>query len=398
MVTVGDVPTAGPRPDRHGHRAAEPGPLIFGHRGAAGYRPEHTLTSYELAIRFGVDVIEPDLVITRDGVLVARHEPELSATTDVAAHPEFAGRRTTKVLDGVPTAGWFTEDFTLTELRTLRAQERIPQVRPRNTIYDGRYPVPTFQEVIDLAKRASHRYGREIGIAPEIKHPTYFREQGMPLEPPLVRALTRNGLNRAGATVWVQSFEVGNLIRLRSMLHVRLVQLLSASGAPYDFVAAGDGRTYADLVTPAGLREIARYADAMGPDKTRSFHATPQVPCSHRPAWSRTRTAPASTWCRTPSATRTLSCRSTSGTPPTRLSTATPSPNTPCSGPSASTDSSATTRTPPGRPGTSTSHPVSSPSLDEAGRCVTSVGELFTLPLRAGWEPVGTGRQRAGRA
>ena len=137
----------------------------------------------------------------------------------------------------MPTAGWFTEDFTLTELRTLRAQERIPQIRPRNTIYDGRYPVPTFQEVIDLATRATHRYGREIGIAPETKHPTYFREQGRPLEPALVRALTRSGLNRAGATVWVQSFEVGNLIGLRSMLHVHLVQLLAASGAPYDFVA-----------------------------------------------------------------------------------------------------------------------------------------------------------------
>jgi hypothetical protein len=149
--------------------------LVIGHRGAAGYRLEHTLPSYELAIRLGVDVIEPDLVITRDGVLVVRHEPELSATTDVAAHPEFAARRTTKVLDGVPTAGWFSEDFTLTELRTLRAQERIPQIRPRNTIYDGRYPVPTLQEVMDLAKRASHRYGREIGIAPEIKHPTYPR-------------------------------------------------------------------------------------------------------------------------------------------------------------------------------------------------------------------------------
>jgi glycerophosphoryl diester phosphodiesterase len=139
MVTVGGVATAAPRPDRHGHRAAAPGPLVSGHRSAAGYRPEHTLLSYELAIRLGADVIEPDLVITKDGVLLARHEPELSATTDVAAHPEFAARRTTKVLDGVPTAGWFSEDFNLTELRTLRAQERIPQIRPRNTIYDGRY-------------------------------------------------------------------------------------------------------------------------------------------------------------------------------------------------------------------------------------------------------------------
>jgi glycerophosphoryl diester phosphodiesterase len=269
MATVGGVATASPRPDRHAHQAAEPGPLVFGHRGAAGYRPEHTLPSYELAIRLGADVIEPDLVITKDGVLVARHEPELSATTDVAGHPEFAGRRTTKVVNGVLTAGWFTEDFTLAELRTLHARERIPKIRPRNTIYDGRYAVPTFQEVIDLARRASHRYGRKIGIAPETKHPTYFRELGMPLEPALVRALTRNGLNRPDANVWVQSFEVANLIRLRSMLRVHLVQLLSATGAPYDYVATGKQRTYAELVTPAGLREIARYADVIGPDKNQ---------------------------------------------------------------------------------------------------------------------------------
>jgi glycerophosphoryl diester phosphodiesterase len=249
--------------------ATEQGALVFGHRGASGYRPEHTLASYELAIRLGADVIEPDLVTTADGVLVARHEPEISATTDVAEHREFASRRTTKVLDGVPTTGWFTEDFTLGELRTLRAKERIPQIRPRNTVYDGRYRIPTFQEVIDLAERESRRHGRRIGIAPETKHPTYFRAQGKPLEPALVRTLVRNGLNRPGAPVWVQSFEVGNLVALRSVLRVHLVQLTSATGAPYDFVAGGDPRTYADLTTPAGLRQVARYADWLGPDKNQ---------------------------------------------------------------------------------------------------------------------------------
>ncbi len=247
--------------------SADRGPLVFGHRGASGYRPEHTLASYELAIRMGADVIEPDLVTTRDGVLVARHEPEISTTTDVADHPEFAARRTTKSLDGVPTTGWFTEDFTLRELRTLRAIERIPQLRPRNTLYNGRYPVPTFQEVVDLAKRASRQYGRTIGIAPETKHPTYFRALGLPLEPALVRTLVRNGLNRPGARVFVQSFEVGNLKALNQVLKVDLVQLTSATGAPYDFVVSGDPRTYADLITPAGLREVSRYADVLGPAK-----------------------------------------------------------------------------------------------------------------------------------
>jgi glycerophosphoryl diester phosphodiesterase len=186
------------------------------------------------------------------------------------------------VLDGVPTTGWFTEDFTLRELKTLRAVERIPQIRQRNTLYNGRYQIPTFQEVIDLAKRASREYHRRIGIAPETKHPTYFRRQGLPLEPALVRTLIRNGLNRPNSGVYLQSFEVSNLIALRSQLRVNLVQLTSASGAPYDFVAAGDPRTYKDLTTPAGLRQVARYADVLGPDKTqivpRDASGTSQAP------------------------------------------------------------------------------------------------------------------------
>ena len=272
-VTAAAVVSAAP-----GAIAAEPdnttadngaGPLVIGHRGASGYRPEHTLASYELAARMGADFIEPDLVTTSDGVLVARHEPEISGTTDVADHPEFAARKTTKNLDGVPTTGWFTEDFTLAELKTLRAKERIPDVRQENTIYNGRFEIPTFQEVLDLRARLSDELGREIGVYPETKHPTYFAAQGKPLEPALIEALNENGLNREDAPVFVQSFETTNLRALDGELQVPLVQLLSATGAPFDLVAAGDKRTYADLVTPAGLADIATYADGIGPDKTQ---------------------------------------------------------------------------------------------------------------------------------
>ncbi|MDQ2582873.1 glycerophosphodiester phosphodiesterase [Saccharothrix yanglingensis] len=245
------------------------GPLVIGHRGASGYRPEHTLAAYELAARMGADYVEPDLVVTRDGKLVARHENEIGGTTDVAAHPEFAARKTTKVVDGVPITGWFTEDFTLAELKTLRAVERIPDVRPRNTLYDGRFEIPTFEEVVELSRRLSRELGRDIGLYPETKHPTYFQDIGLPLEPRLVDVLNRKGLNRHGAKVYVQSFEVANLKALKRELRVPLVQLVSGSGAPYDFVKAGDKRTYGDLVTPAGLREIRTYASGIGAEKSR---------------------------------------------------------------------------------------------------------------------------------
>ncbi|MFI9811085.1 glycerophosphodiester phosphodiesterase [Saccharothrix variisporea] len=243
------------------------GPIVIGHRGASGYRPEHTLASYELAARMGADYIEPDLVSTKDGQLVARHENEIGGTTDVSTRPEFAGRKTTKVVDGTSLTGWFTEDFTLAELKTLRAKERIPEIRPRNTLYDGRYEVPTLQEVIDLSRRLSRELGRDIGIYPETKHPTYFQDIKLALEPKLVEVLTRNGLNRPNAKVFVQSFEVANLKELRKQLRVPLVQLVDASGAPYDFVKAGDKRTYRDLVTPDGLREIRTYANGVGVNK-----------------------------------------------------------------------------------------------------------------------------------
>ena len=235
--------------------------IVIGHRGASGYRPEHTLAAYELAIDLGADYIEPDLVPTRDHVLVVRHENEISGTTDVAGHAEFADRQTTKTIDGVPVAGWFTEDFTLAELETLRARERLPAIRPAGAAFDGRYHILTFQQVIDLAKR------RQVGIYPETKHPTYFRSIGLPLEEPLVRALDANGYRGPDAAVFVQSFEAGNLLRLRRMTEVPLVQLLADHGRPYDLAISGDPRTYADLASPVGLAGLAGHVQGIGPDK-----------------------------------------------------------------------------------------------------------------------------------
>jgi glycerophosphoryl diester phosphodiesterase len=237
---------------------------VIGHRGAPAYRPEHTIASYTLAIEMAADFIEPDLVSTKDHELVARHENDIGGTTDVADHPEFASRRTTKTIDGTVHADtWFTEDFTLTELRTLRAVERLPEIRPQNTALNGLFPIPTFQEVIDLATE------HEVGIYPETKHPSYFDSIGLSLEEPLLDALRRNGLDHQNAPVFVQSFEVSNLQELNARTRVPLVQLIDGSGAPADFVAAGDPRTYDDLITPEGLAEIATYADGIGPDKSR---------------------------------------------------------------------------------------------------------------------------------
>ncbi|WP_116204216.1 glycerophosphodiester phosphodiesterase [Amycolatopsis circi] len=249
------------------HGPRHDGPVIVGHRGAPGYRPEHTLASYELAWRMGVDYVDVDLVPTKDGQLVARHEPEIGGTTDVAAHPEFASRKTTKVIDGTKMTGWFTEDFTLAELKTLYAKERIPQNRPNNQLYDGRYRIATYQEVLDLTRRLGHELHRTLGTYPEVKHSTYFSSIGNPTEPKLVSILNRNGLNRPNAPVIIQSFEVSNLQELHKQVRVPLLQLTEAKGAPADFIAKGDKRTYADLVTPAGLREIAKYAKYLGPEK-----------------------------------------------------------------------------------------------------------------------------------
>ena len=234
-------------------------PIVIAHRGASGSRPEHTLAAYELAIDQGADVIEPDLVPTRDDVLVARHENEISETTDVADHPEFADRRTTKTIDGKQLAGWFTEDFTLAELETLRAKERLPLLRPDNAGYDGRYPIPTLAEIIALAKR------RGVGIYPETKHPSYFARIGHPTDVRLVAELHAAGWDGPGAPVFIQSFEVENLRRIHAMTRLRLIQLVAGDGAPAD----GAAPSYAAMLTPAGLARIAAYAWGIGPDKAQ---------------------------------------------------------------------------------------------------------------------------------
>src|SRR3954451_12270678 len=252
-----------------GHHQHLSQPTIYGHRGAAGYRPEHTLASYRLGARMGADYIEPDLVMTKDHVLVARHEPAIGGTTDVAKHPEFASRRKTKVIDGVTFADdWFVEDFTLAELKTLRAVERLPDLRRRNTIYNGRYTVPTFQEVIDLRDQLSRELGRKIGIIPKLKHSTYHRSIGLPLEELFVQQLRRNRLDDRSAKVTVQSFEVSNLKWLNKQIPNPLVQLLDAKTLkPGDVLASGGSLTYGQMATPAGLRDIAKYADVASPSK-----------------------------------------------------------------------------------------------------------------------------------
>lgn len=235
-------------------------PLVIAHRGASGERPEHTRVAYELAIDQGADVIEPDLIMSKDGHLVVRHENEISETTDVADRPEFADPRTTRTIDGRPVTGWFTEDFTLEELRTLRARERLPVLRPASAAFDGQEPILTFQEVIDIARAGSARTGRTIGVAPELKHPTYFASIGLPMEPPLIAALAANGLMAADSPVMIQSFEVNVLRSLTQATNAPLLQLMSPLGGPFD----QPGRTYAEMARPEGLAEIATYADAIG--------------------------------------------------------------------------------------------------------------------------------------
>lgn len=262
-----------------GEQEGRAAPIVIAHRGASGYVPEHTLAAYFIAIQHGADFIEPDLVMTRDGVLVARHENEIGGTTDVADHPEFAGRYTTKVIDGTAVSGWFTEDFTLAELKTLRARERIPQLRPANARFNGQFEIPTLDEVLalvrsvekqreELARAQGAGKPARIGVYPETKHPSYFDSLGLSMEEPLVRTLRRWGYVGHSAPVFIQSFEVSNLRELSRMTRVRLVQLMSAAGSPYDFVLKGDTRSYIDLITPTGLAGVARYADAIGVEKS----------------------------------------------------------------------------------------------------------------------------------
>lgn len=249
-------------------------PAVIAHRGASGYLPEHTLAAYELAIEQGADFIEPDLVSTKDGTLIARHELNITETTDVGAHPEFASRRTAKTIDGKRAEGWFADDFTLAEIKTLRARQRLPF---REQQFNGRFEIPTFQEVIELATRASDRTGRVIGVYPETKHPTYHHSVGLPLEEKLIELLDHYGLNGSTAPVVIQSFETTNLKGLRKLTEIRLVQLIDGDGIapdggpvpgkPYDFTVSGDPRTYADLLTLDGLKAIKTYADGIGPWK-----------------------------------------------------------------------------------------------------------------------------------
>ena len=243
-------------------------PIIIAHRGASAVRPEHTLASYRVAVEQGADYIEPDLVPSKDGALVARHENEISGTTNVADLPQFADRKTSKTIDGVAVTGWFTEDFTLAELKTLRARERIPAIRPANTTFDDQFEIPTLQEIIDLAKTLSRESGRMIGIYPETKHPSYFASIGLQLEKLLVDALHGNAYRDRTAPVFIQSFEVANLKQLRRMTEIRLIQLIDDKGKPFDFALADDPRSYADLITETGLQDIATYADGVGPNKT----------------------------------------------------------------------------------------------------------------------------------
>lgn len=253
-------------------------PLVIGHRGAPGYLPDHTIEGYTLAIELGADFIEPDLVATKDGVLIVRHEPNLIATTNVNDLPQFAGRKRTMSVDGVPEQGFFASDFTLAEIKTLRA---IQPLGDRDMRFNGLFSIPTFDEVIDLAKRKSHETGRTIGIYPETKHPTFHQQLGLALEDRLVVALQRAGWNRRDAPVYIQSFETANLRYLRGRTPVKLVQLIDANDIkpdgtldftapydrPYDWTLAGRTDLFSYLVTPAGLAEVKTYADGIGPWK-----------------------------------------------------------------------------------------------------------------------------------
>ena len=263
-------------------KGGEEHPLVIGHRGASGYLPEHTLQSYALAIKLGADYVEPDLVATKDGHLIARHEPDITNTTDVAQHPEFADRRRTAIIDGAEYEGWFASDFTLAEIKTLRAVQTFPE-RPQR--FNGRFKIPTLQEVIDLVKRESRKRDRRIGIYPETKHPTYHKDLGLPREPRLVRILKRAGWDDRRDPVFIQSFEQSNLKRLNRMIGVRLVQLVDANDVnpdgtldytapydrPYDWTVSGDpeleSRTFGFFATDEGLEEISTYADGIGPWK-----------------------------------------------------------------------------------------------------------------------------------
>jgi glycerophosphoryl diester phosphodiesterase len=236
-------------------------PIIIAHRGLSGEWPEHTLAGYQAAIDAGADYIEPDLVLTKDSVLVARHENEISETTDVASRSEFAERKAIKTIDGQKMTGWFTEDFTLAELKTLRAKERLPLLRSKAK--DGQFEVPTFDEILALLAKVNAARRVPIGVYPETKHPSYFTQIGLPHEEPLLKTLTQFGYNKADSPVFIQSFEIDNLKALRSKTKVPLIQLMDAEGSPTDHPET----PYAQMATATGLKAISAYANGVGPNK-----------------------------------------------------------------------------------------------------------------------------------
>ncbi len=246
-----------------------PLPIVIAHRGASGYLPEHTLAAYFIAIEQGADFIEPDLVMSKDGILVARHENEISGTTDVARHPRFASRKTSKVIDGETLTGWFTEDFTLAELKQLRAIERIPQLRPGNTRFDRMFEIPALEEILSLVHDLKVRGSLHgpVGVYPEIKHPSYFQSIGLPMEWKLAETLHRFGYAGREGRVFIQSFEVENLKALRKMTELPLVQLVNDTGQPWDCVLRGEDMSYSRMLAPEGLQRIATYAGAIGANK-----------------------------------------------------------------------------------------------------------------------------------
>lgn len=251
---------AGPLPQLGGHA-----PLVLGHRGASGYMPEHSRGAYETAINMGADFIEPDLVPTKDGHLVARHENEIGRTTNVSE--KFPDRKTKKSIDGAEIEGWFTEDFTLAELKTLRVKASA-DFPFRSQAWNGVFEILTLQEVIDIAKTKGAEVGRTIGVYPETKHPTYFRSIGLPLEDRLIEILAKNGLEKADSPVFIQSFELSSLATMRPHTKARMVYLMTeGKRRPFDHVVKQDPRTYGDMMKPAALAEIAKIAQAIGPWK-----------------------------------------------------------------------------------------------------------------------------------
>jgi len=272
----------------HPPQYKEPKIIIIGHRGASALRPEHTLASYQKAIDDGADFIEPDLVSTKDGVLVARHENEIGGTTNVNILAQFADRKKTKVIDGVTLTGWFTEDFTLNELNQIKARERIPDLRPENVKYNDQFNIPTLEQIIELVEKNYQKTGKVIGLYIETKHPTYFQKTNLGLENPLLTTLAKYQYTREIAPIYLQSFEVSNLKYMKNQLvlhnffkNVKIIQLYEDKKiSPADFVAQGIKTTYGDMATNQGLKNVAQYADGVGPGKPYIFNDTYTAPSS----------------------------------------------------------------------------------------------------------------------